>query len=98
MQPISSGIGLAVDDAMRNAMLREMTKTWMEAGANPSLRTVREWMEGATDEELADACIEGWGLDCVWPGAQGSWVDVWHVTREDLAQAFAEHRKRVGAK
>src|SRR5215213_4824288 len=87
-----------VDMAMRSAVLREMVKSWLARGTDPSAAMVREWMESTTDEAFADACIEGWRLESVCSGAKKPWLDFWQIERDDLVKAFAEHRKRVGAR
>jgi len=87
-----------VDMAMRSTVLREMVKSWLAGGTDPSAATVREWMESTTDEAFADACIEGWRLESLGSGAKKTWLDFWQIDRDDLVQAFGEHRKRIGAR
>ena len=69
-----------------------IAEQWLSAGGTNKLPDMQEALDRLTDEQLADECIEGWGLDE--PVDQGddfpnpTCMQTREAERDDLVTAF----------
>ena len=72
-------------------MCDAIAKEWLSGGGANSRDDMVDALEKMTDEELADECIEGWGLSAPNDGDDPngpSWMDARDATYDDLITAF----------
>lgn len=81
------------------AMCDAIAEQWLCAGGNNKLPEMRKALTHYTDEQLADECIEGWGLDEEVDQGDDfpnpTWMQARHATRDDLITAFQVLRNNL---
>lgn len=77
-------------------MCRSIAEDWMTAGGHNPHRDIRKSLSDS-DEQLADECISGWGLnqppEDAWPNQAPTWMEQRGVDRADIIAAFADFRR-----
>ncbi len=84
------------------AMCHAIASAWMTADGNNTNADIAGFF-GDTDEQLADDCIQGWGLDqpvvtdtysC---SEAEPWMDERGIDRDDIIKGFADYRREFMA-
>jgi hypothetical protein len=74
-------------------MLNAVAGEWLSAGGMNDGETMRQFLAGYSDEELARECVEGWGLDL--PESEDgeeTWMEKRGVDQDDISDVFADMR------
>lgn len=81
-----------------NEMVEAIVEQWLSANGKNDLLDQLEALRNLSDEQLADECIEGWGLeqphDTDEPGGP-TWLAWREASRDDIVEAFGDIRKRL---
>lgn len=90
-----------------DAMLYAIAEAFLTANGLNSVDDVAGFLRAMTDREMAEECINEWGLDQTPDGFRNPHIDdeppaLSHrdlngYTVDDLAEAFGEYRKSVAA-